>query len=216
VIGRDYELKKKIRSRIGLTLVELIVVIAILGMVAGMGVGMVGSAIKNYHTAQVTSKEQDTALAIEHFILNSVRTSSSVKSIKTTDPKFPAHDATAYYLYFMNGVLRTMRNEVEKAGQPPQVTIINYDGVAELTFKVKKAKTVKKKTDEVDGTNSIFLYYEIKMKEGYELKGSAIINNASAAYKTTQLDTSFIEIDPEVNVKITNNPSEQYAFAIMK
>lgn len=54
------------------------------------------------------------------------------------------------------------------------------------------------------------------MKEGYELKGSAIINNASAAYKTTQLDTSFIEIDPEVNVKITNNPSEQYAFAIMK
>ena len=67
-------MKKKIRSKIGLTLVELIVVIAILGMVASMGVGMVGSAINNYHTAQVTSKEQDTALAIEPFILNSVRT----------------------------------------------------------------------------------------------------------------------------------------------
>ena len=209
-------MKKKIRSKIGLTLVELIVVIAILGMVASMGVGMVGSAINNYHTAQVTSKEQDTALAIEHFILNSVRTSSSVKHIKTTDASFPAHDATAYYLYFMNGTLRTMRNEVEKAGQLPQVTIINYDGVEELIFRVNKAKTSKKKSDEADGTNSIFLYYEIKMKEGYNLKGSAIINNASPAYKTTQKDGSFIEPDPEVNVKITNNPADPYAFAIMK
>jgi len=208
-------LKKKIRSRIGLTLVELIVVIAILGMVAGMGVGMVGSAIRNYHTAQVTSKEQDTALAIEHFILNSVRTSSSVKSVSTSS-NFPSHDATVYYLYFSNGTLRTMRNEIDKAGQPPQVTTISYDGVGEITFKVKRAKSVMKKADEIDGQSSVYLNYEIKMREGYVLRGSAIINNAAPAYKTTQNDLSFTEIDPEVNVKLTFNAADNIAFAILK
>ena len=155
-------MKKKIRSKIGMTLVELVVTIAILGMVAGMGVGFVGSAIKNYHTASVTSREQDTALAVESFILNSVRTSSSVKAVSTIT-NFPDPSTSAYYLYFMNGYLRTMRFEIEKKGAPPQTTVISYEGIEELTFRVRKQKSVKVNPE--DNQNFVYLYYEIKMKQ---------------------------------------------------
>ncbi len=206
-------MKKKIRSKIGMTLVELVVTIAILGMVAGMGVGFVGSAIKNYHTASVTSREQDTALAVESFILNSVRTSSSVKAVSTIT-NFPDPSTSAYYLYFMNGYLRTMRFEIEKKGAPPQTTVISYEGIEELTFRVRKQKSVKVNPE--DNQNFVYLYYEIKMKEGYELKGSAIINNAAPSYITTQNDASFVEVDNNVNVNIKNNSTDSTAFAIIK
>ncbi len=206
-------MKKKIRSKIGMTLVELVVTIAILGMVAGMGVGFVGSAIKNYHTASVTSREQDTALAVESFILNSVRTSSSVKAVSTIT-NFPDPSTSAYYLYFMNGYLRTMRFEIEKKGAPPQTTVISYEGIEELTFRVRKQKSVKVNPE--DNQNFVYLYYEIKMKEGYELKGSAIINNAAPSYITTQNDASFVEVDNNVNVNIRNNSTDSTAFAIIK
>lgn len=206
-------MKKKIRSRIGLTLVELVVTIAILGMIAGMGVGMVGSAIRNYHTASVTSKEQDTALAVESFILNSIRTSASVKSVSTSS-SFPPSDVSAFYLYFDNGKLKTMRHEVEKVGVPPTVTTISYDDVASMKFSVRKQKSELVHTE--NSNNFVYLYYEITMKEGYMLKGSAIINNASAEYETIQNDYSFVELDPNVNVEIKSDSTDHTAFAIMK
>ena len=58
---------KKLRSKRGFTLVELIVAVAILSMVAGMGAGIVGQAIRNYSTAQITSYEQETAMSVESF-----------------------------------------------------------------------------------------------------------------------------------------------------
>ena len=53
-------------------------------------------------------------------------------------------------------------------------------------------------------------------KEGYELKGSAIINNAAPSYITTQNDASFVEVDNNVNVNIRNNSTDSTAFAIIK
>ncbi|HCA54249.1 MAG: type II secretion system protein, partial [Clostridia bacterium] len=64
---------KKLRSKRGFTLVELIVAVAILSMVAGMGAGIVGQAIRNYSTAQITSYEQETAMSVESFILGGAR-----------------------------------------------------------------------------------------------------------------------------------------------
>ncbi len=204
-------MKKKIKSRIGLTLVELIVTIAILGMVAGMGVGMVGSAIKNYSTASTTAREQETALAVESFILTAVRTSSSVQSVSTTAGSFPSHDATMYYLYFMNGTLRTMRNEIEKKGVNPVVTTISYEGVGEINFTIRKQKSVK--DDPTDEKKFIYLYYEIKMREGYTLRGSAVLNNAPSDYITAQKDDKYIENG--ISETITFDDSSK-ALAIVK
>lgn len=66
-------MKKKLRSKKGLTLVELVVTVAILGIVSSMGVGIVANSITNYSKASVTSQEQQTALDIENFIRLSAR-----------------------------------------------------------------------------------------------------------------------------------------------
>ena len=185
------KLRVKRHSKKGFTLVELIVTIAILGMVAGMGVGIVGQALQNYSKAQITSREQETAVSIENFIRNAVRVSGSVeKSDSLSDP--PPKDRTAFYLKFTTeGALQTIRCETTDIANKPVVTYLSYNGVESVTVQVKKQKPTK--TDSFSNQCFIYMDYAIKMVEGYELKGSIVLNNAdkdrSMEDKGTYTDT---------------------------
>ena len=75
---------KKLQSKKGLTLVELIITITILSMVAGMGVGVVANAMRNYAAAQTVAQEQDIALQVEDFILTSSRISSKAQEVQAS------------------------------------------------------------------------------------------------------------------------------------
>lgn len=183
-MGGNGFMKKKLRSKKGFTLVELIVTIAILGMVAGMGVGIVGQALHNYSTAQVTSVEQETSLGIESFILDAARVASSVAEAdsKTNDGK------TVFYLELdAEGTLRTTRSEVEKIGDPAIETQLTYTGVQSVSLQVKKQKPVKTGAD--PSMCFIFMDYSIEMAEGYQLTGSVVLNNADVDYPMTAADT---------------------------
>ena len=68
-------ISKKRKSKKGFTLVELVVTVAILGIVSGMGVGIVANTIRNYAVASTTAQEQETAIQIENFITRYARNS---------------------------------------------------------------------------------------------------------------------------------------------
>ena len=200
---------KRIRSKKGLTLVELVVTIAILGIVATLGVGMVSSAIKNYSVAQTTAREQDTALSVEAFITDAARISG--RTALAAADTIPEEDVTAFYLAFEGSTLKTVRAEKDDTTKKMVVTEMRYEGVKSISVQAKKQKpdvlgTVKEK-------NFIFLDYTIEMVEGYKLEGSTVMNNASTDYVTTTNMTSMTETDTKY---VIQSGEKFFAIAIVK
>ena len=109
---------KKLQSKKGLTLVELIITITILSMVAGMGVGVVANAMRNYAAAQTVAQEQDIALQVEDFILTSSRISSKAQEVQAST--VPQKTMTGYYLLFDNdGTLKTVSHQIDPKKKDP-------------------------------------------------------------------------------------------------
>ena len=183
---------KKIRSKKGMTLVELVVTVAILGMVASLGVGMVSSAIRNYSVASTTSQEQDTALSIESLISQTARIYGKVTSRPlpaTNKSDVVEKDVTAFYMYFDGDTLVTIRSEMENKVQ--YTTVLKYDGVKEIVLTPKKQKADVEATD--PNKNFVFVDYEINMMDGYSLKGSVVMNNAASDYVIPAATSSLID-----------------------
>lgn len=195
---------KKIRSKKGMTLVELVVTVAILGMVASLGVGMVSSAIRNYSVASTTSQEQDTALSVESLITQSVRIYG-----KVTERDLPAtkksdvveKDVTALYLYFDGDTLVTVRSEMDNGVQ--YTTVLKYEGVKQISMTPKKQKADVAATD--PNKNFVFVDYEIEMMEGYTLSGSVVMNNAASDYVIPANDEGLIDTGAMVVIDKTKN-----------
>ncbi len=201
---------KKI-SKKGMTLVELVVTIAILGMVASLGVGMVSSAIRNYSVATTTSVEQKSSLAIESFIASSGRVCGEIKTLEfPVEGKHKVIDdtATAFYLYFDGDDLLTVRNEVEKG--IPYKTTLSYQDVEHVRMRVRKQKP--EKTDYDEDKAFVFIEYEIQMGAGYTLNGTAVMNNASSEYSITVEDSKLIDSNEWIMITKDSN----YAIAIVK
>lgn len=175
--------KKSVKSKRGFTLVELVVTVAVLSIVAGMGIGIVASAIKNYSTASTTSKEQDEALLIERFIVDAIRGSSLIHEADTDAStggvKFSTSQSSRY-LYFENGRLVTNETMVSKTGGSPEVYKQYYDRVKTISLTVKKSKPAADK--EIDSRCFIHVSYTIEMDEGYEISGSTVMINADEKY----------------------------------
>lgn len=193
--------KKKLRSKIGYTLVELVVTMAIISITAGMGVGVFASTMKNYLTASVTSQEQAKALQIESYIVSNARVATGIAFVrpeedpdgdpvredkneyKTVADAIAAQPESSIWTYLVSAqdseVLDTY--DVEKTSVATHTTTdtLSYDGVDRIDFSYKLHSTEKANNTDVD-TYFIILQYEIRMKEGYVLKGSAVMNNCTS------------------------------------
>lgn len=192
---------KKLRSKRGFTLVELIVAVAILSMVAGMGAGIVGQAIRNYSTAQITSYEQETAMSVESFILGGARVASN--ATKTDSININDKEHTAFYLHFdEDGTLQTIRNDAVAKDKDPVVSYVSYKGVRKIALQMKKQKP----SEDENYKGFLFLEYTIEMQEGYILRGSAVVNNADTALSMS--DTPNPLIDAADKIEITSDNSD--------
>ena len=89
-------ISKKRKSKKGFTLVELVVTVAILGIVSGVGVGIVANTIRNYAVASTTAQEQETAIQIENFITRYARTASDIDVIE--DANIPSFNKNEEYI----------------------------------------------------------------------------------------------------------------------
>lgn len=178
--------KKSFRTKRGFTLVELVVTVGVLSIVAGMGVGIVASAIRNYSTASTTSSAQDTSLLIERFVVEAIRGSSkfdSASTDKTGKIEFSKSES-AKFIYFDNGDLVTATSFVEKSGATPIVSKLYYSGVKSISFTPKRI--LSNNQNHVDAKSFIQVYYEIEMDEGYTLSGSTVMINADPSEPMTE------------------------------
>ncbi len=199
-------MKKKIISRKGFTLVELVVTIAILGMVSMMGIGIVANSIKNYSTASVTSGEQDTALAIENFIVSAAKKATSFKQVNPSDVP-EGNNIKAWYIASDNGVIKTVSNIVDNSGDAPVVTTREFKGVNNIEFTLRKQK--KSKTDSVNNAY-VCLDYVITMTEGYVIRGSVVVSGIPSNYDMTGIDSNSFS-DTNDPIIISTNSSAAVA-----
>lgn len=183
---------KKFRSKKAFTLVELVVTIAILSITAGFGIAIFSSALQNYSTASVTSKEQEKAMEIENYILRHARVATDVffvtsdstlnGNVDYVDHIVPSVSAISLE-GAVGGVMTTQGkselleyydleknddDEIEKTGN------LSVIGVESIEFKLNKQKIAF-----TEGSNDSFAYlnYKINMTEGYSVSGSVMLYN---------------------------------------
>ena len=204
---------KKIRSRKGFTLVELVVTVAILSITSSLLVAIVANSINNYSKASITAGEQQIASQIESDILFFAVRSYGTDGVDTSvaGVTVPSTDESAYYVYIdEEGKVKTIFSDIETVGSTPIVTDYSYNGVEKITFQLKKQKTAK------DDTSSkkryVFLEYEIVMKHGYTLKGSVVMGNIPHDVTMDVIDTdSFVDTNTPVVLE-TSSPGKGLKF----
>ena len=189
---------KKIRSKKGLTLVELLVTVAVLGIVSGFSITIVVTAMNNYTEAAMMQKDQDTALMLEDYIVRHARVARKVEFIKadpaalTTDISkvsgVPDKGHQGFYMAKINDVIETFdyaemdstTGNYNYMGTSPQKYIrFTYQDVQKITMDFSRQKRF---TDDIESKCVYCMDYTIAMKSGYTLKGQVIMNNADADY----------------------------------
>ena len=187
---------KKFRSRKGLTLVELVVTVAILGIVSGFSITIVVTAMNNYSEAAIVQKEQDTALMIEDYIVRHARVATKVAFVGNddlkTDSRYPESIAPdksktnlqGYFIAKVGTDVETFDYAIEDAAtgeykfgtsDPQKYTTLVYKDVSEITVSFERQKTV---ASDSQKKCSYYMNYYIKMKTGYVIRGQVVMNNA--------------------------------------
>lgn len=179
---------KKFKSRKGFTLVELVVTVAILSIVVGLGMGTFVMTMQNYGTAASTEQEQEKAAQIENCI---TQLAYKVKDIKFIDKSQNAYktyniptDEGTYF--FSKGGSSTVEIydyvTLEGESAPKKIPTISVSGVKKLKFSITRQK--QKAAAAIPGTKENFLYldYTIEMMNGYTLSGSMIMNGLEDTY----------------------------------
>lgn len=219
--------KKSLRSKIGYTLVELVVTITILSLFAGVGVGIFAMAMRNYLTASVTSQEQSKALQVEEYLVSNAKVAKSLCFIRpkaTAAEVLPSYEfetesaaqtgqavgTKCSYLVIDGGssVAKTYDTEKTKSGATATLTsqnTLSYDGIKQIIISYKKHVNTKGDPGTGKGT-FVFMEYDIMMNDGYSLSGSVVMNNCTDTTNFT-IGTEYVldGIDREIgdNAKAT-------------
>lgn len=184
---------RKFKSKKAMTLVELLVTVAILGIVSGFSITIVVTAMNNYTEAAIMQKEQDTALMLEDYIVRNARVSRKVQFIENNPASVakvnvPSKTYKGFYMAKINNVIETFDYaEIDPAtgnfnyalDNPSQYTRFTYENVRKITFAFSRQKRF---TDDIESQCTYCMDYSIEMMSGYILKGQVIMNNADAEY----------------------------------
>ena len=235
-------IRRKFRSKVAYTLVELVVTIGILGIVSGFGVGIFASVLRNYSTASVTAKEQEKALMIENFIVTNARVATKVKLI-TSNGAFHTSSTPDYSPsvakveldgaaepVFTSAFITTPKRETDGSGGYNTSTIKTFTAeknqttgvVSESTFISyegvdhidMKLGRMKTKIDDENLNTYYTLEYTIVMQAGYTLRGTVVMYNADGI-KYVGTTASFAEQSPMITI-CDNDYDTGIAFIVNK
>ncbi len=192
-------MRKRVRSKKGLTLVELVVTVAILGIVSGLSLTIVVSAMNNYSEAAMMEKEQNVALLLEDYLVRNARVCRKAKVINTgTVSAIPDTASFGFYVAEVNDVVRTF--DYSLAGEKEKLT---YENVKQVTVRFERQK---RDQSELEDGSSIYLNYKIEMDSGYTLTGQTVMNNIDkeemATLITGQTDR-FVDYSPSYSLIVT-------------
>ncbi len=182
----------KLKTKKGYTLVELVVTIAIMSIVAGMGIGIFSAVLNHYTTAASVARQQEEANLIEEEILNGARVAKEVYFIPSTDTAslsdglasdaYPRSSLLGTYIANASGSQNIEKFTYEKdaSGTAKKTNELLYSGVKQITFKLVLHESASGSDDQ----GFIYLDYKIEMNDGYVLDGSAILNNVKVTGTT--------------------------------
>ena len=211
---------RKLRSRKGVTLVELVVTVAILGITAGMGVGIFASAMKNYSTASVVAVEQGKTAQIEEFVTRFARVCTSMYYVDQDAPSGVDPSTTIVlnpndidsliidmdnkkeisYMTIAPGTKTLTYRDVVRDYDGNQLELQNtsISGVERVEFSVFKQKVEVDPGDTAiaDGRAFLYMKYSISMEGGYSVGGCVLLNNCSNI--TTVTNDRFVEIGKDI------------------
>lgn len=186
---------RKLRSKRGLTLVELLVTVAVLGIVSGFSITIVVTAMNNYTEAAIIQKEQDTALMLEDYIVRHARTARKVEFIRddvtlpaTERASVPSASYQGFYMAKIDDVIETFDyakldpltgNFDYLSTSPQKYTRFTYENVQKIVFEFSRQKCA---VDDIESKCVYCMDYTITMMSGYQLSGQVIMNNADADY----------------------------------
>lgn len=178
-------MNRKIKSRKGMTLVEMVVTIAILTIVSGMGVGIFTATMQHYSTASVTSDEQNKATLLESYIVSNANVAKSMTDVTS----IPDSHVPGTYIAMKKGTVDD-ENYVVQIFDYDGVTrnsLMTVENVQNVTIKFRRHQTQSSASDKDD---FLYIYYEIVMKSGYTLTGTTMTNNMDLS-TFTKVDTGY-------------------------
>ena len=172
--GGSKTVNKYCRSKKGLTLVELVVTIAILGIVSGFSLAIVVTAMNNYSHAAIIEREQDTALLLEEYIIRNARVAGTIEYVTAdADPAAASVvSKSGSYVAKIDNVIQTFEYDKDAA---KKYTNLTYKDVKNISAYIVRQKFDK---DDADKQSSFYLDYHIEMSSGYTLDGQVVLNNA--------------------------------------
>jgi hypothetical protein len=84
------------------------------------------------------------------------------------------------------------------------VTVLTYDNVSQIDLAIREQKA--NKDDSRTVQCFVYLDYEIKMMEGYTIKGTTILNNADPDYTGLVVNTdSFVDFAGSITLTKDNS-----------
>lgn len=207
------KLKKKTRSKKGLTLVELVVTVAILSIVATMGIGVVARTITNYSTASITSQEQKLGRQVETPIRTAAFIATSIQYKNTdTDVDLQVSDfgSNSGIMFLYDKDDKTLTIDEYDAGSDTH-TRLSYTGVHQITLTPRRVKQSFMTDDTKD---FLYLDYKIEMVNGYITAGSTMLKGikigdvriydpddpTAAAQSIISDPDSYVDMGTEINL----------------
>lgn len=173
---------KKLRSRKGFTLVELVVTVAILTIVLGMGTGAFVMVMQNYGTASSTGQEQEKASQLESYIVRSARAAKDLKFIDVSSGvTVPSDEGDYIFSEGGSSVVESYDYTIyEGETSPKKSPSMTVSGVKRLTVSLKRQKT--NPSDAASEKKFLYLEYKIEMLKGYTIESSIVMNNLKDTY----------------------------------
>lgn len=177
---------KKLKSRKGFTLIELVVTVAILSIVCCMGVGIFASVMRNYGTASSTEMEQEKATQIETYLVKAARTAAKVECFDESDT-IPSAQGTYIFSKVGSSDVEIYDIVPKSSTDTDKISIIKVSGVKKLSITVNRQNVVAASKEKF-----AYMDYTIEMINGYTVKGSVVMKNfkdSGTVASGTQVDT---------------------------
>ncbi len=168
-------IKRRFKSRKGMTLVEMVVTITVLSIVAGMGVGIFTAVMQHYGTASHTSQAQQNALQMEKYIVENARVASDITTIPQGGPS-PISPGTTVPVSTVTGTYivegkKTNIFEMYDYDGTNKSSSMNVSGIQRVKLTLQRHKVDKGDQD------FLSLKYIIETTEGYTVEGLAMMPN---------------------------------------
>lgn len=159
---------KKIKSKKGFTLVELVVTIAILSITASMGASIFIMTLNNYGEASRASFDQQQAVALEEIVREYCKATKEATYESGTKPTLDKA-STCFYTTSDGTIYVEHYDKTDGT-----ITKFSVTGIQSFS-----TKYLKRTSAQNSSAGYVIMQYTIVTNNGFELTGAIVLNNSN-------------------------------------